>query len=218
MTKIESNAFVMLDYTLKDDKGEVLDESIAEGGEPISYVHGYGMLVPGLEAGLAGLAAGDEKKIVVPAVDGYGDRDEELVLEVDKQDFPDPKKITPGDEFVAESPDGDEVVMRVMSLTDDGVIVDANHPLAGQTLHYQVRVREVRAATEDEIAQAAAELEEAEGDGHVHGPDCDHDHDADHDHADHAGDDHPRDEPSGENLITLGKKPETKEPKKFGPN
>jgi FKBP-type peptidyl-prolyl cis-trans isomerase SlyD len=198
MSKIESNAFVLLDYTLRDDKGDVLDESIGEGGEPISYVHGYGMLVPGLEAGLSGLGAGDEKKIVVKPEDGYGERDEELVLEVDKQDFPDPKKIAPGDEFVAESPDGDEVVMRVVELTDEGVIVDANHPLAGQTLHYQVRVREVRAATHDEIAQAAANLEEAEGHGHVHGPDCDHDHDHDHAH------------PKSENLVTLGKKPADK--------
>jgi FKBP-type peptidyl-prolyl cis-trans isomerase SlyD len=188
MTKIESNAFVLLDYTLRDDKGDILDESIGDGGEPISYVHGYGMLVPGLEAGLSGLGAGDEKKITVKPEDGYGDRDEELVLEVDKQDFPDPKKIAPGDEFVAESPDGDEVVMRVVELTDEGVIVDANHPLAGLTLHYQVRVREVRKATDDEIAQAAANLEEAEAHGHVHGPDCDHDHD-------HEG-----------NLVTLGKK------------
>jgi FKBP-type peptidyl-prolyl cis-trans isomerase SlyD len=188
MQKIESNTFVLLDYTLRDDKGDILDESIGDGGEPISYVHGYGMLVPGLEAGLSGMAPGDEKKITVKPEDGYGDRDEELVLEVDKQDFPDPKKIAPGDEFVAESPDGDEVVMRVVELTDEGVIVDANHPLAGQTLHYQVRVREVRQATEDEIAQAAANLEEAEAHGHVHGPDCDHDHD-------HEG-----------NLVTLGKK------------
>ena len=213
MSKIEANAYVLLDYTLKDDKGEVLDESIGEGGEPISYVHGYGMLVPGLEAGLAGLSVGDEKRIVVSAAEGYGDRDDELVLEVDKADFPDPKRINPGDEFVAESPDGDEVVMRVVELTSDGVIVDANHPLAGLTLHYQVRVREVRAATEEELAQAAADLEEAEG--HVHGPDCDHDHD--HGHA-HEHDHGPRDE-SGEKLVTLGKKPgESQGDKKFGPN
>jgi FKBP-type peptidyl-prolyl cis-trans isomerase SlyD len=214
MAKIEPNAYVLLDYTLKDDKGEVLDESIGEGGEPISYVHGYGMLVPGLEAGLAGLAVGDEKKISVSPAEGYGDRDDELVLEVDKQDFPDPKRITPGDEFVAESPDGDEVVMRVVELTKDGVIVDANHPLAGLTLHYQVRVREVRAATEEEIAQAAADLEEAEG--HIHGPDCDHDHEHGHDH--------PHDD-DGNKLVTLGKKPGGADTgdakpadKKFGPN
>jgi FKBP-type peptidyl-prolyl cis-trans isomerase SlyD len=141
-------------------------------------------------------------------------------LAVDQQDFPDPKKITPGDEFVAESPDGDEVVMRVVELTKEGVIVDANHPLAGLTLHYQVSVREVRAATEDEIAQAAADLEEAEG--HIHGPDCDHG------HSHEAGEEHGHShehghapagpqESKGENLVTLGKKPPPV-PKKFGPN
>ena len=71
MSKIEANAYVLLDYTLKDDKGEVLDESIGDGGEPISYVHGYGMLVPGLEAGLAGMGVGEEKR---SAPEGVGQR------------------------------------------------------------------------------------------------------------------------------------------------
>jgi FKBP-type peptidyl-prolyl cis-trans isomerase SlyD len=172
--QIQANSFVTLDYVLKDDQGGTLDESESEGGEPIKYVHGYGMLVPGLEAGLVGLKAGDKKDIVVPAEAGFGDRDEELILEIDRGEFPDPQKITPGDEFVAESPDGDEVVMRVVELRADAVVVDANHPLAGQTLHYSVTVKEVRAATEAEIETAAASFEEAQD--HVHGEDCDHDH------------------------------------------
>jgi FKBP-type peptidyl-prolyl cis-trans isomerase SlyD len=190
---IQPNSFVTLDYTLKDDKGSVLDESAAEGGEPIKYVHGYGMLVPGLEAGLVGLAAGDKKLIVVSAEAGFGERDEELVLELDRTEFPDPEKITAGDEFIAESPDGDEVVMRVVALKPDAVVVDANHPLAGQTLHYAVSVREVREATAEEIETAATAFEEAEG--HVHGDGCGHDHDHDHDHNQDGG-----------SLITLGSK------------
>ncbi len=79
-----------------------------------------------------------------------------------------------GDEFVAESPDGDEIAMSVVEVNDDLVVVDANHPLAGMTLRYHVTVRDVRAATDDEIEQAAAQLDEAHE--HVHGPDCDHDH------------------------------------------
>ena len=172
--EIQPNTFVTLDYILKDDKGATLDESQAEGGEPIKYVHGYGMLVPGLEAGLVGLKPGDKKDILVPADAGFGERDEELILEIDRGEFPDPEKITAGDEFVAESPDGDEVVMRVVELKPDAVVVDANHPLAGQTLHYAVEVREVREATAEEIETAAAAFEEAEE--HVHGEGCDHDH------------------------------------------
>ncbi len=169
---IAPNAHVTLDYVLKDAEGEVLDASDGDDGEPIEYVHGYGMLVPGLEAGLAGLRIGEEREILVPADEGYGERDEELVMEVDRSDFPEPSKVAEGDEFVAESPDGDEVVMRVVELRNDSVVVDANHPLAGVALHYSVKVLTVRPATDAEIASAAADFEEA-GE-HIHGPECGH--------------------------------------------
>ncbi|MBX3192475.1 MAG: FKBP-type peptidyl-prolyl cis-trans isomerase [Labilithrix sp.] len=158
---IQPNARVVLDYTLRDDKGDVLDASDGEGGEPIVYVHGYGMLVPGLEVALAGLAQGDEREVVVPAAEGFGDRDEELVLEIDRSDVPNPKTVRAGDELVAESPDGDEVPMRVVEVTEESVVLDANHPLAGMTLHYAVKVREIADASESEVAEAAAAFEEA---------------------------------------------------------
>jgi FKBP-type peptidyl-prolyl cis-trans isomerase SlyD len=181
---IEPNTYVTLDYVLKDEGGDVLDASQGDGGEPIEYVHGYGMLVPGLEAALAGMHAGESKDIVVSAEEGFGEHDEELVLEIERTEFPDPPNVKEGDEFVAESPDGDEVVMRVVEVKDDSVMVDANHPLAGITLHYSVKVRDIRAATPEEIEEAAAELDEAHE--HVHGPDCDHGHD--------------------DNVVTIGKK------------
>jgi len=171
---IQPNRHVTIDYELRDDDGDVIDGSEGDGGEPIHYVHGYGMLVPGLEAALAGMAAGDERDIVVPAEAGYGERDEELVMEVDRADFPRPEAVAVGDEFVAESPDGDQIAMNVLEVKKDTVIVDANHPLAGMTLRYRVKVREVRDATEEEIHAAAHELDEAHE--HVHGPDCDHEH------------------------------------------
>ena len=175
--RIEPNHYVTLDYTLRDDEGTILDASDAEDGELIEYVHGYGMLVPGLEAGLTGLASGEEKTIVVSAAEGFGEHDEELLLEVDRSEFPDPKKVNVGEEFVAQSPDGDEMVMRVVEVNKDGVIVDANHPLAGVRLTYSVIVRSIRVATEEEIEEAAARFEEAE---HEHSDDCGHDHDHDH--------------------------------------
>jgi FKBP-type peptidyl-prolyl cis-trans isomerase SlyD len=177
MMKIQPNAFVSLDYSLHDVDGELLDASDAEGGQPIDYVHGYGMLVPGLEAALVGLETGDEREIVVSAEEGYGEHDDDLVLEVERSEFPDPGKVAPGDEFLAESPDGSDVPMRVVEVKGDSVIVDANHPLAGLALHYKVKVLVVRSATEEEIETAARELAEAEE--HHHGPDCDHDHDED---------------------------------------
>jgi FKBP-type peptidyl-prolyl cis-trans isomerase SlyD len=171
---IEPNTHVVVDYELRDDDGDLLDASEGDSGEPMQYVHGYGMIVPGLEAALAGLKAGDERDVVVPAAAGYGEYDEDLVLEVDRSEFPDPTKIDVGDEFLAESPDGDEMEMNVVEVRDAVVVVDANHPLAGVTLRYHVKVREVRAATAAEVERAAADLDDAHE--HVHGPDCDHDH------------------------------------------
>ena len=173
---ISPNVHATVDYELRNDAGELLDASEGDDGEPIRYVHGYGMLVPGLEAALAGLRAGDEREVVVPAEAGYGLRDEDLRMEVPRDRFP-KSGVNVGDELVAESPDGDEIDMVVVEVKDGSVVVDANHPLAGMTLHYKVRVREVRPATEDEIDQAAADLDEAHE--HVHGPDCDHGHEDD---------------------------------------
>ncbi len=192
MAKIQPNAFVSLEYTLHDEEGELLDSSDPEDGDdghPIDYVHGYGMLVPGLEAALVGLETGDEREILVSAEDGYGEHDDDLVLEVERSEFPDPAKVVPGDEFVAESPEGDDVPMRVVEVKGDSVIVDANHPLAGVALRYNVKVLVVRKATEEEIESAARELAEAEE--HEHGPGCDHDHDG---------------EDAGSPLVQLGAK------------
>lgn len=201
METIQPNARVVLEYTLKDDDGEVLDTSDMEDGEPIVYVHGYGMLVPGLEAALEGLKVGTEKQIVVEPAEGFGDHDEDLVLEVDRGDFPDPKKVTEGDEFIAESPDGDELAMRVIEVKDDTVVVDANHPLAGRTLHYAVKVREIRAASEEEIAEAAEAFEDA-GYGECNDPTHDHSQGHAHEH----GHEHSHGESAGEDLVQLKSK------------
>jgi len=169
---IQPNAYVTLAYTLRDAKGDVLDASDLEDGEPIEYVHGYGMIVPGLESALEGLKVGDRKDVRVSAEAGFGLRDEELVLDIDRSELPDPSRVEIGDELVAESSDGEEIVLRVVEIQPDSVRVDANHPLAGQALHYSVEVKGIRPATDEEISQAAADLEEALGDmdeeGHTH--------------------------------------------------
>ena len=113
-------------------------------GEPLRYVHGYGMLVPGLEKGLSGLGPGDAAEIVVPPEEAYGLHDEELVFAIDRSDAPNAGE---GDEVVLEDEDGDEAVARVVEVGDEELVVDGNHPLAGMTLRYRVHVREVREAT-----------------------------------------------------------------------
>jgi FKBP-type peptidyl-prolyl cis-trans isomerase SlyD len=172
--KIEANSYALVDYELLSDAGESLDDSAAEDGKPIRYVHGYGMLVPGLEGRLAGLGAGDKKELLVPAAEAYGEHDDELVYELERSEID--GDVEEGDEIVLEADDGEQRVVYVVELLDDVIVVDGNHPLAGVDLRYRVHVREVREATHDEIARAASDLESVEP--HVHGADCAHDHEA----------------------------------------
>jgi FKBP-type peptidyl-prolyl cis-trans isomerase SlyD len=152
--QIANQAVVTIDYTLTDDQGAVLDSS--NGEEPLTYIHGSGSIIPGLENALAGRAAGDALKVTVAPVDGYGERDEELVQAVPRNRFP-AASIEVGMRFHAQGSDGSQVV-TVVAVDDANVTVDANHPLAGMTLAFDVKVLEVRTATADELEH-----------GHVHG-------------------------------------------------
>lgn len=153
--RVEPNTFVTVRYVLRSDKGEVLDA----GEEPIEYVHGYGMLVPGLEAALAGRAAGEKQSVTLEPDEAFGPHDEEMVLAVEPSELP--KGVKVGDELVLEE-DGEAVPVRVVSVTKDQALVDANHPLAGQRVAYDFEVLSVRAATEAEVLAAAAILDELE--------------------------------------------------------
>lgn len=168
---IQPNIHVTLDYELRGEDGELLDTSEGDEPHPIRYVHGYGMLVPGLETALSGLHAGDEREFVLPPDSAYGDYDDALVVELERERLPG-SHVEVGDEIVAESSDGEQIVMIVVEVRPDCVVADANHPLAGRTLRYAVKIREVRPATAEEIDRAASDLDEAHE--HVHGPDCDH--------------------------------------------
>jgi FKBP-type peptidyl-prolyl cis-trans isomerase SlyD len=159
--RVGPNTHVVADYTLRTEDGTVLDSSTGDGGEPLVYVHGYGMIVPGLEKALTGLEVGASREVTVPPEEGYGAADEELVMEVDRSELPRPNTVEVGDELTLESEDGEEALVRVVEVSGDSVVLDGNHPLAGMTLCYSIVVREVRPATEDEISQAAAELDEA---------------------------------------------------------
>ena len=152
---------VRIDYTLKNASGEVLDTS--EGAEPLSYLHGGHQIVPGLERELAGLAAGDAKDVVVAPEDGYGQPDPQGVFGVPRAAFPPEAQLAVGETFMGEDDEGGAVPVRVVEIRDDMVIVDANHPLAGETLYFHVDVREVRDATLEELMH-----------GHSHGPGDEH--------------------------------------------
>jgi FKBP-type peptidyl-prolyl cis-trans isomerase SlyD len=200
---IASDTVVTLSYVLFDAQGEPADRT---GDEPITYVHGYAQLVPGLERQIEGLKAGDKGSFTVEADEAFGERDDDAVFEVDKADFPDAADVAAGDEFMAEGPDGEPISMRVLEVKEDAFLVDTNHPLAGQRVRFDVEVSAVRPADEAEIAAAQAELEQAIADEGACG--CGHDH-ADGEAHDHAGHDHDHDhahEHTDVSLIKLGKK------------
>ena len=147
--KIAKNSLVTLEYTLKDEDGEILDSSVEMG--PLEYIHGFEMIVPGLESALTGKDEGEELSVVVPPKDAYGEFDEALIFKVDRNQFPPDVKIEVGMEFETDGPHSRAV--RVIEVADDTVTIDANHPLAGETLHFDVKVLSSRMATDEEIAE-----------------------------------------------------------------
>jgi FKBP-type peptidyl-prolyl cis-trans isomerase SlyD len=150
--RVAKDHVVVFDYVLYDGDGDVVEETDEEGGEPVSCVWGYGALVPALEKALIGLAPGETCEVVVPPEDGYGAWDESKEHWVDRADFPEDLAVE--DEFEATIPDGEETTLRVVEIEGDAVLVDSNHPLAGETLRFDVIVRSVRPATAEELAEA----------------------------------------------------------------
>ena len=151
--KIQNQAYVSIQYKLTLDSGTVADES--DPAEPLSFIWGMDQIIPGLEAQLEGMEVGQTKQITVEATEGYGERSDELLLQIPRSRFPEDVAIEPGMMF--HGPGGR--VWSVTGVKGEEVTVDANHPLAGERLHFDVKVSEVRQATEEELK----ELEEGCG-------------------------------------------------------
>lgn len=153
--EITADRVVTIHYTLKNDDGAVLDSSV--GGEPLAYIQGHGNLVSGLEKALEGKEDGVTLAVLVAPADGYGIRDEALIQRVPKRSLQGSGEIKKGMQFQARTDAG----MRTFTVTaviGDMVSLDGNHPLADQTLHFDVEVVGVREATSEELEH-----------GHVHG-------------------------------------------------
>lgn len=158
---IDDNKVVSLHYTLKDDKGNLLDES---SGEPLQYLQGHGQIIDGLEKALSGLGVGDKKSVTVKPEEGYGVYDERLKITVDRKQFG--KQLPPQGAMVQLKADNGQMLSaQVVSVTDKQVQLDGNHPLAGKTLHFDVHVAAIREASPEEIQH-----------GHPHGPEGHHHH------------------------------------------
>ncbi len=153
--QISKNSVVTFHYRLTKDGGELVEDSFE--GEPLTYLHGHGSLIIGMEKALEGKQVGNNFSVEIPAEEGYGERHEELIQEVPRSAFDGVGEITEGMRFRASTEQG-EVPVVVTSVTEDKVIVDGNHPLAGAKLDFTVEVKTVREATAEEIDH-----------GHVHG-------------------------------------------------
>jgi FKBP-type peptidyl-prolyl cis-trans isomerase SlyD len=153
---ITQDQVVSIRYTLKDDAGGVIDTS--GDGAPLTYLHGHGNLIPGLERELAGKGVGDKVQVKITPADGYGEHDDALVQRVPRRALKGLPNVRVGMRLHAQTEQGPRAV-TVTQVTGDMVTLDGNHPLAGQNLNFEVEVTEVRSATAEELSH-----------GHVHGP------------------------------------------------
>lgn len=158
--KNTENPVVSIHYTLTNKAGEKIDSSI--GAEPLSYLHGAGNIIPGLESALSESSVGDKLTVTIEAPDAYGERNEEQIQTVSKEMFQGIDTIEVGMQFQADSSSGPAVV-TITKVEDDNITIDGNHPLAGEQLTFDVEVMEIRPATETEIEH-----------GHIHGAGCNH--------------------------------------------
>lgn len=148
-------------YTLKDSKGNVLESSI--GDEPLRFLEGVGQIIPGLESAVIGLKKGEKKGVDVKAADAYGEFEQELIVKVPRAQIP-KKDVAVGDQFHADSGHGHTQLVVVTSVDAENITVDGNHPLAGQDLHFDVEITDVRDATKEELEHGHSHS----GDGHHH--------------------------------------------------
>jgi len=154
--QVAQDKVVSIDYTLTGEDGKVIDSS--QGREPLAYLHGAGNIIPGLENALEGKNEGEQVNVSIPPDQAYGQRDERMVQPVPRAAFQGVADIQPGMQFQANTNAGPRLI-TVVGVEGDQVTIDANHPLAGATLNFDVNVVNVRDATPEELSH-----------GHAHGP------------------------------------------------
>ena len=146
--QVQDQAIVGIHYTLKNDAGETLDSS--DGRDPLQFLQGSGGIIKGLEEALVGKEVGDKLDVTIEAEQAYGVHREELVQEVPRSAFGGVEDIQVGMTFQAQTDNG-PVPIRIAAVSEENVTVDGNHELAGERLHFNVSIEEVREATQQEI-------------------------------------------------------------------
>ena len=160
IVKVQDGHVVSMDFTLHVD-GEMLDTSAGHG--PLEFLQGAGNIIPGLEDELYDMAIGESKKVVVAPEDGYGDLDPEAIIEIDRAEFPPEIPLEVGLELQVSDENGNPMHARIDEVSEEMVILNFNHPLAGKELHFDITIVALRDATDEEMEH-----------GHVH--DDDHHH------------------------------------------
>lgn len=155
---VTDDKVVIFHYTLTNDEGEVIDSS--DGGDPLPYLHGAGNIVPGLEKEMVGKSAGDSFEVRVVPEEGYGQPSGEGPTPIPRGTFPPDMELQPGMPFPAELENGQQITLWVVEVQDEQVLVDMDHPLAGEHLNFAIEIVNVRDAVDVEIAH-----------GHPHGID-----------------------------------------------
>jgi FKBP-type peptidyl-prolyl cis-trans isomerase SlyD len=151
---VQNDVVVSMEYTLRVDN-EVIDSSI--GQEPLEFLAGHGNIISGLEREMIGMKVGDSKDVIVTPADGYGEYDEEAFMDVPRAEFPQDMPVEEGLELTVRDDSGQARYARVDGVEDQTVRLNFNHPLAGDELHFNVKVVGLRAPTEEELDH-----------GHVH--------------------------------------------------
>jgi FKBP-type peptidyl-prolyl cis-trans isomerase SlyD len=154
MSQAKQQRVITFHYTLTDSEGQTLDSS--RDAEPLSFMEGVGQIIPGLENLLATLQKGDKKVVTIASKEAYGERNEQLVVEVERAKLP-KGDLQVGDQFQTQDPHSPP--FTIVDVTETHAILDANHPLAGMDLTFDVEITEMRDATDEEKSH-----------GHSHGP------------------------------------------------
>lgn len=158
--QVAANKVITLNYTLKNDAGEIIDQS--QDGS-FCYLHGANNIIPAMEQALEGRSKDDSLELNLAAAEGYGEYNPELTQVVERAMFEPGTEIEVGMQFQAQSADGHMIAITVTEVEGDKITIDGNHPLAGINLSYELNVVDVREATEEEIAH-----------GHIHSHDHEH--------------------------------------------
>lgn len=148
MLTVEDNKVVTFEYTLKNDNGRILDDS--RGLTPLQYIHGTGNIISGLEAEMLGKKVGDKFNASIEAEDAYGLRYEELVQNISREKLAHLPNLEIGMQLQAYDEDGMQI-LTIVNISDTDVTLDGNHPLAGERLHFDVEILDIRDATDEEI-------------------------------------------------------------------